>query len=271
MLLPCTNPRSTVTRWGSNSARAPPSPKSSTAGSSWNPVWSNCRCGGRNRSAIGTRPRAGRWAWPVWGASPDPGGTAQEKRVTARELAVCWADVLDGAVAPTLTRDRIEELLTEQVEQLLAALRGTIGPEAGKYAAEALVAANYRDPAVTGRTIPLICADMARYVRATDPVAGDAVHDRALLVAAEFATGFTAALRSVALSEQEATLAAALAAAQDAERRRELSEARFEAVFAGASVGIGTVDTHGRVLEANAAFADMLGIAVEEMPGSPVA
>ena len=191
--------------------------------------------------------------------------------MTARELAVGGADALDGAVAPTLTRDHIEVLLTEQVEQLLAALRGTIGPQAGKYAAEALVAANYRDPAVAGRTIPLICGDMARYLQITDPSTGDVVHDRALLVAAEFATGFTAALRSVALSEQEATLAAALASAQEAERRRELSEARFEAVFAGASVGIGTVDTHGQVLEANAAFADMLGIEVAEMPGRAVA
>ncbi|WP_280490568.1 sensor domain-containing diguanylate cyclase [Nocardia carnea] len=191
--------------------------------------------------------------------------------MTERALAIGWADALDGAVAPTLTRDRIEELLTEQVVQLLDALRGATGPEAGKYAAEALVAVNYRDPGVVGRTIPLICRDMAGYLQETNPATGAVVHERALLVAAEFATGFTAALRSVALSEQEATLAAALAAAQEAERRRELSEARFEAVFAGASVGIGTVDTHGRVLEANAAFADMLGIDVGQMPGRPVA
>lgn len=191
--------------------------------------------------------------------------------MSAAELAIGWADALDGAVAPTLTRDRIEELLAEQVAHLLDALRGVTGPEAGQYAAEALVAANYRDPAVVGRTIPLICRDMAHHIRTTDPAAGDAVRDRALLVAAEFATGFTAALRSVALSEQESTLAAALAAAQEAERRRELSEARFAAVFAGASVGIGTVDTRGRVLEANAAFADMLGIDVEDMAGRPVA
>lgn len=191
--------------------------------------------------------------------------------MTARELAIRWADALDGTVAPTLTRDRIEELLTEQVERLLEALRGVAGPETGQYAAEALVAANYRDPAVVGRTIPLICRELAGYVRTAAPADGAAVRDRALLVAAEFATGFTAALRSVALSEQEATLAAALSAAQDAERRRELSEARFAAVFAGASVGIGTVDTEGRVLEANAAFADMLGIDAAEMTGRPVA
>ncbi|MFI5717958.1 diguanylate cyclase domain-containing protein [Nocardia sp. NPDC051750] len=190
--------------------------------------------------------------------------------MTARELAVGWADALDGTVAPTLTRDRIEDLLTRLVERLLEALRGTAEPESAQDVAEALVAANYRDPRVAGRTVPLICRDLADYVRATGG-AGGAVHDRAVRVGAEFATGFTAALRSVSLSEQEATLAAALAAAQEAERRRELSEARFAAVFAGASVGIGTVDTHGQVLEANAAFAEMLGLEVGQMPGRPVA
>jgi len=99
----------------------------------------------------------------------------------------------------------------------------------------------------------------------------DTVRERAVLVAAEFATGFTAALRSAALTEQEATLAAALGAAQTAESRRELSEARFAAVFAGASVGIGTVDINGRVLDVNAALAEMLGLSAESMPGRPVA
>ncbi|MGI5216926.1 diguanylate cyclase domain-containing protein [Nocardia sp. CA-290969] len=191
--------------------------------------------------------------------------------MTVRELAVGWADALDGTVAPTLTRDRIEDLLTVQVELLLDALRGNTGPEAAHGAAEALVAANYRDPRVVAGTIPLICGALAEYVHATGRFREPGgVSERAIRVAAEFAAGYTAALRSVSLSEQEAMLAAALASAQEAERRRELSEARFAAVFAGASVGIGTVDTHGRVLEANAAFAEMLGLEVGQMPGRPV-
>ncbi|WP_324190001.1 diguanylate cyclase domain-containing protein [Nocardia cyriacigeorgica] len=190
--------------------------------------------------------------------------------VGAGELAVAWADALDGAVAPTLNRDRIEELLAELAGQLVAALRAQTEPVAVRETAAALVAANYRDPQVVGRTIPVIFGAMAEHAGRIDD-APEAVRDRAVLVAAEFATGFTAALRSAALTEQEATLAAALGAARTAESRRELSEARFAAVFAGASVGIGTVDVNGRVLDVNAALAEMLGIPAESMPGRPVA
>ncbi|MGW5387119.1 diguanylate cyclase domain-containing protein [Nocardia sp. NPDC003963] len=193
----------------------------------------------------------------------------EDAGVTVRELAVAWADALDGTVAPTLTRDRIEDLLTDWTARLLDALRGRREPGIARAAAAALAEANYRDPQVVGRTVAVICGAMADRLSRTEP-GRTAVRDRAILVAAEFATGYTATLRSVALAEQEATLAAALAAAQEAERRRKLSEARFAAVFAGASVGIGTVDLEGRVLEANTAFAEMLGLEVGEMPGRPV-
>ncbi|WP_309138587.1 sensor domain-containing diguanylate cyclase [Nocardia cyriacigeorgica] len=191
--------------------------------------------------------------------------------VCAGELAVVWADALDGAVAPPLNRDRIEELLAGLAGQLVAALRGSAELQSVRATAAALVTANYRDPQTVGRTIPLIfgaMADHAGRAEGTDPAT---VRERAILVAAEFATGFTAALRLAALTEQETTLAAALGAARSAESRRELSEARFAAVFAGASVGIGTVDVHGRVLDVNAALAEMLGLSAETMPGRPVA
>lgn len=189
--------------------------------------------------------------------------------MTVRELAVAWADALDGTVAPTLTRNRIEDLLTEWAALLVDALRGLREPDIARAAATALAEANYRDPQVVGRTVTLICGTMVEQLCRTEPDHA-AVRERAIPVAAEFATGYTAALRSVALAEQETTMAAALAAAQEAERRRELSEARFAAVFAGASVGIGTVDTEGRVVEANVAFAEMLGLEVGDMPGRPV-
>ncbi|MEV6431954.1 diguanylate cyclase [Nocardia sp. NPDC051463] len=189
-----------------------------------------------------------------------------------RELAVRWADALDGVVAPTLTRTQIEGLLGEQAEALVAAVQGTADVTVAHAAATALVAANYRDPVAVSRSIPVICQDMVRAIRPT-PTAPDyeQIRDRAIMVAAEFAAGFTGALRSAALGEQETTLAAVLSAAQDAEARRQLSEARFEAVFEGASVGIGTVDVTGKVLDVNAAMAEMLGRPAAGMPGRSVA
>ncbi|MGW4368221.1 diguanylate cyclase domain-containing protein [Nocardia takedensis] len=187
-------------------------------------------------------------------------------------MAVRWADALDGVVAPTLTRDRIEDLLTELADPLIAAVGGAAEAGAARDAAAALVAANYRDPVAVSRSMLVICRDMVEAV-CPDPAdpAHDRVRDRSEVVAAEFAAGFTEALRSAALGEQETTLMAVLAAAQDAEARRQLSEARFQAVFAGASIGIGTLNTRGEVLDVNAAFGEMLGIPAQVMPGRSVA
>ncbi|WP_309234883.1 sensor domain-containing diguanylate cyclase [Nocardia sp. XZ_19_385] len=188
------------------------------------------------------------------------------------ELAVRWADALDGVVAPTRTRTQIEALLADLAEILLATLREEAAAQVAYDAAAVLVAANYRDPVAVSRSIGIICRDMVAEIcpGRTGPEY-ERVRERAITVAAEFAAGFTAALRSAALGEQETTLAAALAAAQEAEARRQLSEARFQAVFEGASVGIGTLDTMGRVLDVNRAFAEMLGLPEHLMPGRSVA
>ncbi|PPJ06884.1 PAS domain S-box protein [Nocardia nova] len=190
----------------------------------------------------------------------------------SQELAARWADALDGVVAPTLTRTEIETLLTGLCEELLGTLRGTVGVEAARLAASSLVAANYRDDAAVSRSVAVICRDMVAEIC---PDSGDpdyeTVRDRAVTVAGEFAAGFTAALRGAALAEQETTLSAALAAVREEQARRQLSEARFGAIFAGASVGIGTIDAEtGRVRDVNAAFAEMLGVPIDLILGRSV-
>ncbi|WP_280334889.1 PAS domain S-box protein [Nocardia wallacei] len=194
--------------------------------------------------------------------------------MASQEVTRRWADALDGVVAPTLTRTQVEDLLADLCAQLLAVLRddGDAGMVA-RSAATALVAANYKDSAAVARTVPIICRDM---VEALCPERTGAeyerLRDRAVTVAAEFAAGFTAALRTRALTEQEATLTAALGAVEQAQAQRQLSEARFAAIFAGASVGIGTVDAAtGTVLDVNAAMAEMLGVPAELIPGRSVA
>ncbi|MGF6883595.1 diguanylate cyclase (GGDEF)-like protein [Nocardia sp. GAS34] len=190
----------------------------------------------------------------------------------AHEVAVRWADALDGVVAPTLTRTQIEALLAGLSEQLLAALRGQAGIESARIASSALVAANYRDEAAVSRTVSVICRDMVETVCAEPEPDPALVRERAIEVAAEFAAGFTAALRTAALVEQETTLAAALSAVREAQAQRQLSEARFSAIFAGASVGIGTIDAAtGRVVDVNAAMAEMLGAPVDAITGQLVA
>ncbi|WP_459960293.1 diguanylate cyclase domain-containing protein [Nocardia sp. IFM 10818] len=192
---------------------------------------------------------------------------------TAHELAIRWAGMLDGAVAPTLTRSEVEELLEGYTARLMAAVRGTEDVSVAREAAAALVAANYRDSRAVHRSLLVLCKDLVRAVCPDrDCPDYEPVRDRAIEVAAEFAAEFTAGLRNAALAEQETTLAAALTAAREAEARRQLSEARFQAIFAGASVGIGTVDiSTGRVVDVNRAMAETLGVPAEAMPGRSVA
>ncbi|MET8429284.1 sensor domain-containing diguanylate cyclase [Nocardia sp. NPDC004860] len=193
--------------------------------------------------------------------------------MAAHELAVRWADALDGAVAPTLTRAQVEELLDGFGDRLIAAVRGTGDMSVAREAAVALVAANYRDPLAVHRSVLVLCKDLVTDA-CPDPGCADygPVRDRAIELAAEFAAEFTAGLRNVALAEQETTLGAALTAVQEAEARRQLSEARFQAIFEGASVGIGTVDAAtGKVVDVNNAFAETLGVPAESMPGRTVA
>lgn len=188
------------------------------------------------------------------------------------ELAQRWADALDGVVAPTLNRSQIEEMLAALCTGLIDAARGGEDPDVARRAARMLVAANYRDPAAVSRSVRVICEDLVTIAAdgPDDPTLPE-VRDRVIGLAADFAAGFTGALRAAALAEQEATLAAVLASAQQAESRRALSEARFEAVFDGALVGIGTVDMSGRVVNCNATMAEMLGHTPETMPGRTVA
>ncbi|MFD3596161.1 diguanylate cyclase domain-containing protein [Nocardia sp. NPDC058640] len=188
------------------------------------------------------------------------------------ELAARWADALDGVVAPTLNRTQIEEMLAALGSGLIDAARGGEDGDSARRAARMLVAANYRDPAAVSRSVRVICTDLVDIATdGPDDPALPQIRDRAIGLAADFAAGFTAALRAAALAEQEATLAAVLAAAREAEHRRALSEARFEAVFDGASVGIGTVDMTGQVVNCNATLAHMIGQTPETMPGRTVA
>lgn len=193
--------------------------------------------------------------------------------VGAHELAVRWAAALEGAVAPTLTRTQVENLLDGFAERLITAVRETGDLSAARAAAAALVGANYRDSLAVHRSVLLLCRELVDEV-CPDRSSPDyeLVRGRAEEAAAAFAAEFSTGLRYAALAEQEATLAAALTAVREAEANRQLSEARFQAIFAAASVGIGTIDiATGRVVDVNQAMAEVLGVPAEFMPGRSVA
>jgi diguanylate cyclase (GGDEF)-like protein/PAS domain S-box-containing protein len=185
-----------------------------------------------------------------------------------RRFADRWAAELKGAVAPALTLAEIEELLAALTERLVDATTSTpFEPAAARDVGAALIRAHYRDEVVLRRTLEVLGSAFAGLLPA-DVVDVD---DRMRAVQASLAEGYAAALRREVLAEQEITQHAALAAARAAEQRRRESDARFEAVFAGAAVGIGTVDMRGTVVDVNTAFAEMLGSTADEVRGRTIA
>jgi diguanylate cyclase (GGDEF)-like protein/PAS domain S-box-containing protein len=84
------------------------------------------------------------------------------------------------------------------------------------------------------------------------------------VVQAAVAAGYVARLWERILDQQESVRQAEVVARRQVESALRSSEARFRAVFANAGIGIGLADMAGRIVDANQAFAGMLGYTVGE-------
>lgn len=191
-----------------------------------------------------------------------------------RRFAKRWASRLTGAVAATKTRAEIERILVRLTVTLVDAVDATADGDAlGRQVGARLIEANCRDAAVLNNTIRLLATDFVHdlgdlFAQRRDEVT---VRDRVAALQGAVAEGFTTAMLQGLLAEQEATQRASLAAAAAADERRRTSEARFQAVFAEAAVGIGTVGLDGVVRDVNSTLADMLGLPPERITGRTVA
>ncbi len=197
------------------------------------------------------------------------GTTARDVRLFACQ----WAAALKGAVSPVMTRAEVEALLARLTAQLVTAMRLIpFRPELGRAVGAALIDAHYRDAAVLNRTLALLGTtfvdDLGALFEGVDQQDCPA---RVAALQGAVAEGFAAALRDRVLAEQETTQRAAMAVARSADERRRASEARFQAVFADAAVGIGMADLSGVVLDVNHTLADMLGVAPERIRGTTIA
>ena len=82
---------------------------------------------------------------------------------------------------------------------------------------------------------------------------------------AAVADGYLARMRARILDEQEMMRQAEVHVRRQMAGALRSSEARFGTIFASAAIGIGIADVEGRIVDANAAFASMLGYTVEEL------
>ncbi|GAA5121735.1 putative bifunctional diguanylate cyclase/phosphodiesterase [Haloechinothrix salitolerans] len=196
----------------------------------------------------------------------------QSVAAEARQFTRRWAAALAEAASPPRDPDDVERALQPLVGDLLEAVRGdSRARDTARDVGMALVEANFRNARSLNRTITLLGTGFAQELGEVLGLDDEAAAAKIAAVQGAVAEGFSLALRGRMLRERHTTQAAALAAARASESRRRTSEARFRAVFTEASVGIAIVDSHGLVIEANAALAEILGSADDACTGLPIA
>ena len=174
--------------------------------------------------------------------------------VTAERLAQHWARAIAWTSFVSMTTGELAVHLAGPATRLLDALAAEKpDPRPAHEIGAGLVAAHFTQPASLDRTLVVLDEQLGAYAESIGRGA------RLGLLQGALAAGYAEALRERTLSEQEDIYAAALAARIEAEEARIASEARFQAVFAEAAIGIGIAALDGRLLEVNRALCVMFG------------
>jgi diguanylate cyclase (GGDEF)-like protein/PAS domain S-box-containing protein len=196
------------------------------------------------------------------GAGPGPADPpAGDPAVSESVLTTAWAGGLARAVYLPLSGDELAVLVRAAVRRLVRAGAGSPDLDAAREVGRSLVEADLLTELVTPATSVALSTHLAAAL-------SDAGVDDAARVAAELQgavlEGYVTAIRHRVLNEQEDMRRAEVAARRETEERLRASDARFRAIFAEAGIGIGIADMTGRIVDANQAFASMLGYSVAE-------
>jgi diguanylate cyclase (GGDEF)-like protein/PAS domain S-box-containing protein len=185
--------------------------------------------------------------------------------LTVDELARAWAAVASRTTYLPMSGEEIEQLLARLIHRLVAAVTDPVVDEqaAIEVAAE-LVEHFFTGPRSVGRSIEILGDGLPR-LAVLQNTAG--LQAAVLRVLGAMADGYSDALRQHTFDEQELVNQALLKAKRDAERGRRVSEARFREIFSASAVGIAISDLDGALVDANRAFAALVGRAPKELAG----
>ncbi|WP_459956488.1 diguanylate cyclase domain-containing protein [Nocardia sp. IFM 10818] len=189
----------------------------------------------------------------------DPGGGPEHGGPHA-DLVEQWAAALDSGVRDhvvPMSRAEAHALLTRLAAGFAAAARdGATLDRVAELGAE-LARAHFVGNEVLGRSVTVLGSCFARD--------GAIPADRLAELLGAFTAGYVRAFRKWLLAEQESVRIAEITARMRVQEKLRASEARFRAVFAQAGIGTGLSDMSGRIIDVNAAFAEMLGYTPAEM------
>ncbi|MGP4002542.1 putative bifunctional diguanylate cyclase/phosphodiesterase [Streptomyces sp. 8N706] len=178
-----------------------------------------------------------------------------------RRFARIWSRAIYPATATSMTRAEFEEYLVPLARTLSEALQARpFDPSPALAVGSALVDAHCTDPSALPHSLGVVDSYLVLYCcSADDPMPTEESRARSVRLQHSMAAGFARALRERTLGEQEAMSRAALRAQAETEKALHASEARFRAVFEGASVGIGISDMDGNILDVNTSLTKMFG------------
>jgi diguanylate cyclase (GGDEF)-like protein/PAS domain S-box-containing protein len=174
-----------------------------------------------------------------------------------------WSAALARPIYVPLDRDELEQLVGKLAGRLVdAACAAPTDLHAADRIGAALVDADLVDP----DSLPVTVSTLAQHLPG---IAGSLAVPEPDLVAAgvtaALVKGYLARTRARVLDAQEMMRQAEVHVRRQMAGALRSSEARFSTIFASAAIGIGIVEVGGRIVEANTAFASMLGYSVEEL------
>ncbi|MBB5935509.1 EAL domain-containing protein [Streptomyces zagrosensis] len=188
-----------------------------------------------------------------------------------RRFARIWSRAIRPTTATPLPEVEFEECLVPLVRRLCDALRTVpLDTQPAYEVGQALVAAQCYDAGGLPLTLGVLDAYLVLYCPPDRPMPAEESRARCARLQHALAAGFAHALSERAKGEQESVSRQALAARAAAEQALHASEARFQAVFDGAVIGVGVADLNGHVLLVNDAVARMFGRPGDHLLGENV-
>jgi diguanylate cyclase (GGDEF)-like protein/PAS domain S-box-containing protein len=182
---------------------------------------------------------------------------------SVERLARAWSRAITGTSFVTMSRADLRFYLEVLARDLIDALTAEVFDRAvPDRVGRALVAAHFTEVGSVERTLALLGRELAGAATGPDGAA------RLAGVLGAVAAGYAHALQDRTRAEQEQITTSTFMARAAAEQARWNSEARFQAVFDEAVVGIGVSDTEGTILDVNRALAAMFGRTPDDMVGT---
>ncbi|WP_308282672.1 putative bifunctional diguanylate cyclase/phosphodiesterase [Pseudonocardia nigra] len=180
---------------------------------------------------------------------------------SADALGRSWLHAVQGRSFVPMERTALLAHLVERAAVVLAAVSAEPVDRGGAESVGAwLVAAHFTDPVSLEQTLAVLGEHLA-----------DIEPRRLAALQGAVAAGYARAMQERTRTEQERVSSAAFAARAAAEQARWTSEARFEAIFADAAIGIAILGADGCIVEVNRALGEMFGISPAELDGQPIA